>query len=123
MYRNIRLPLLILFFALSTGVSAEESDQFKKGKMKSKVCATCHGDTGISTEPVYPNLQGQHAQYLVLALKAYKAKQRTGGLADIMQQMAAPLSEQDMKDIAFYYSTVTSSSTNNTPNTPDTSNK
>jgi cytochrome c553 len=117
MYRNIRLSLLVLICALSTAVSAEQSDQFEKGKMKSKVCATCHGVTGISVEPVYPNLQGQHAQYLVLALKAYKAKQRTGGLADIMQQMAAPLTEQDMKDIAFYFSTVTSSST------PDTSNK
>jgi len=123
MYRNIHLPLLILICALSTTTNAEQSNQFEKGKLKSKVCATCHGVTGESSEPVYPNLQGQHAQYLVMALKAYKAKQRTGGLADIMQQMAAPLTEQDMKDIAFYYSTVTSSSAPSTPSTPNTSNK
>ena len=73
------------------------------GKAKSAVCAACHGANGISQIPTYPNLAGQKAGYTVLALNAYKNKQRTGGQAVVMQGQAAALSEQDMADLAAYY--------------------
>lgn len=76
------------------------------GKSKAAVCAACHGQNGLAQIPTYPNLAGQNEQYLVLALKAYKNKQRTGGQAAIMQGQAANLSDQDIADLAAYFSSL-----------------
>jgi cytochrome c553 len=74
------------------------------GKAKSAACAACHGAAGKAAIPNYPNLAGQNKAYLVSALKAYKNKERTGGMAAIMQGMAAALSDQDIENLAEYYS-------------------
>lgn len=73
------------------------------GKAKSGVCAACHGSAGISAAPIYPNLAGQKEMYLVSALKAYKAGQRTGGMAAVMTPQATTLSDEDINDLAAYY--------------------
>ncbi|MGF1789798.1 c-type cytochrome [Photobacterium profundum] len=98
----------ILLF--SNALFAEESNQFEIGKQKAKVCMTCHGVDGIATIDPYPNLRGQRASYLISALKDYKSRERTSGLAILMQQQADALTDQDMKDIAHYYSTLGSES-------------
>ena len=54
--------------------------------------------------PSYPNLKGQNEQYLISALKAYKNKERTGGMAMVMQPQAALLSDTDIANVAAYYS-------------------
>lgn len=56
--------------------------------------------------PVYPNLAGQNAEYLVSALKAYRDKQRQGGMAAIMQMQASNLSDEDIANLAAYYSSL-----------------
>ncbi|MEI6898164.1 MAG: cytochrome c [Psychromonas sp.] len=76
------------------------------GKAKSMICASCHGAEGISIAPIYPNLNGQKAPYLIGALKAYKAGQRKGGMAMIMIPQAKALSDTDMADLAAYYSSM-----------------
>jgi len=76
------------------------------GKAKSAVCAACHGANGKSAIPTYPNLAGQNAPYLVSALKAYKSKQRNGGMAAVMQGQSAALSDADMENLAAYYSSL-----------------
>tara|TARA_R110001592_G_scaffold66617_2_gene204576 strand:- start:18596 stop:18907 length:312 start_codon:yes stop_codon:yes gene_type:complete len=76
------------------------------GKAKSAVCAACHGAAGIAAVPSYPNLAGQNKAYLVSSLKAYKNKERSGGMAAIMQGQAAALSDQDIENLAEYYSTL-----------------
>lgn len=73
------------------------------GKAKSAVCAACHGANGMAAIPTYPNLAGQNEAYLLSSLKAYKAKQRNGGLAAVMQAQAAGLSDADMANLAAYY--------------------
>jgi cytochrome c553 len=70
------------------------------GKAKSATCVACHGAAGISTIPMYPNLAGQHAQYIVKQLKAFKDGTRKD---PSMSPMAKPLSDKDMEDIAAYY--------------------
>ncbi|ELE7134342.1 cytochrome c [Vibrio harveyi] len=87
-------------FASDTNTDA----QFEVGKEKAKVCMTCHGTDGISTIDAYPNLRGQKKSYLISSLKDYKARERTSGLAVLMQQQADTLSDQDIEDIAHYYS-------------------
>ncbi len=70
------------------------------GKAKSVVCAACHGADGNSAIGEYPKLAGQHANYLVTTLKAYRDGSRVNA---IMQGMAAPLSDEDIADLAAYY--------------------
>jgi cytochrome c553 len=63
------------------------------------VCAACHGADGNSGTPANPKLSQQHPEYLVKQLTEYKSGKRKNA---IMQGMAATLSEQDMKNIAFW---------------------
>jgi cytochrome c553 len=70
------------------------------GKAKSVVCAACHGADGNSTNALWPNLAGQHAAYLVKQMKAFKSGERKD---PVMSPMAAPLSEQDMENLAAFY--------------------
>jgi cytochrome c553 len=70
------------------------------GKQKSTSCATCHNADGNSTNGEWPKLAGQYPVYLVKQLNNFKAGERVNA---IMNGMAAPLSEQDMEDLAAYY--------------------
>jgi cytochrome c553 len=75
------------------------------GKQKNFQCQGCHGIPGWKTAfpEVYPvpKLGGQHAAYLVNALKQYKSGERDH---TTMRSIAATLSEKDMEDLAAYYS-------------------
>jgi len=71
------------------------------GKEKIAVCTACHGEAGISPAPNWPNLAGQHKDYLVHTIKQY----RDGGRKDpVMSGQAVNLTDQDIKDIAAFYS-------------------
>lgn len=71
-----------------------------KGKEKSATCAACHGADGNSGNPLWPKLAGQHASYIEKQLMDFHDKKRNN---PTMSPMAAPLSPQDMKDLAAYY--------------------
>jgi cytochrome c553 len=73
------------------------------GKAKAAVCAGCHGANGVSNNPMYPNIAGQHEQYLVKAMQAYKAGDRGD---PTMKAMAAPLSNRDIANLAAYFSSL-----------------
>jgi cytochrome c553 len=66
-----------------------------------QTCIACHGNDGIGIMPEYPNLAGQHADYLEHSLKAYRAGQRKNA---VMGGMAAALTDKDIKELAAYYS-------------------
>ena len=70
------------------------------GKTKAVTCAACHGADGVSVNPLWPNLAGQGASYLVAQLKAFKEGTRENPL---MTSQAMMLSEQDMADLAVYF--------------------
>ncbi|ELN6931798.1 cytochrome c [Vibrio navarrensis] len=76
------------------------------GQAKSAICAACHGADGIAVISGYPNLKGQNEQYIVSSIKAYKNKERTGGLAVVMQAQAAMLSDADIANVAAYYASL-----------------
>jgi cytochrome c553 len=67
----------------------------------SQTCVACHGNDGVGIMPEYPNLAGQHEDYLANSLRAYKTGVRKN---PIMAGMAAPLTEQDIRELAKYYS-------------------
>lgn len=81
------------------------------GKQKSSMCAGCHGIDMYRTAfpEVYsvPKLGGQHAAYIAKALQAYKNGERTH---PSMRAIASSLNEQDMADLAAYYSAATAES-------------
>lgn len=67
----------------------------------SQTCVACHGIDGIGILPEYPNLAGQHADYIAVALKAYRSGQRKNA---VMGGMAAALTDADIRELAKYYS-------------------
>lgn len=75
---------------------------------KAATCLACHGANGNSSNPQWPNLAGQSAAYIATQLGHFHDKRRTGkaddATAQLMPPMAAPLSPQDIEDIAAYYS-------------------
>ena len=60
-------------------------------------CQACHGPDGNSTDPQYPRLAGQYADYLARALEDYKSGARNN---PIMAGFAAGLSEQEIEDLS-----------------------
>ncbi len=97
MHRRYCFPLL-LCLAVPFGVWAGGDPQ--AGKEKSIACLSCHGPDGVSPSPAFPHLAGQYRDYLVQALVDYQSGKRRNA---IMQSFAAPLSRQDMEDLAAYY--------------------
>ena len=74
-------------------------------KSKNSICIGCHGIPGYRTSfpEVYPvpKLGGQYAAYIVRALQAYRDGERSH---PTMRAVAASLTDQDMADLAAYYS-------------------
>lgn len=95
--------LLLAGFAgasLLLSASAGAAGDAAAGKAKSAICGACHGATGISVNPMWPHLAGQQAAYLVKQLKDFKSGARKD---PVMAPMAAPLSVQDMENLAAYF--------------------
>jgi cytochrome c553 len=67
----------------------------------SQTCVACHGNDGIGILPEYPNLSGQHADYIENSLESYRAGQRKN---PVMGGMAGALTDQDIRELAAYYS-------------------
>lgn len=76
----------------------------QRGLAKSETCVACHGTDGNSVIPDYPKIAGQHASYIIESLHEYR--EGPGGERDnpIMYGMVAGLSDQDIIDLAAYYS-------------------
>lgn len=97
-----KLTALCLALLALSGPAAAEGDP-EAGAAKAVTCLGCHGVEGYrNAYPSYhvPKLGGQHAVYLVAALKAYKNGQREHAT---MQAQASQLSEQDMQDLAAFF--------------------
>ncbi|MFK7857574.1 MAG: cytochrome c [Granulosicoccus sp.] len=103
-YRVVRVGLLAASLALMGGASgAMAAGDAAAGGGKAHTCLGCHGVKHyVNTYPSYhvPRIAGQHAEYLVAALQAYRAKTRSH---PTMQANAALLSDQDIEDIAAWF--------------------
>ena len=71
------------------------------GQVKTATCMGCHGFAGNSTIPTFPKLAGQGEVYLIKQLQHFKSGERKNAM---MNGVAGMLSEQDIFDIAAYYS-------------------
>ncbi len=81
-------------------VSAVKAADAGAGKSVAAACTACHGNVGMSVNPEWPNLAGQHSNYLYNSLEAFKSGTRKN---DMMSPMAAGLSDADMRNVAAYF--------------------
>lgn len=89
----------ICLFILCSSVVAGDVEQ---GRLKAQACLGCHGiPSYTNVYPSYrvPKLSGQHADYIVAALKAYQSGERSH---PTMRANASTLNATDMQDIAAY---------------------
>ena len=96
---------LTLLLALAGMFSIAHAQDAQRGSTKVQMCIGCHGIVGYQADfpQVYkvPKIAGQDAKYLASALTAYRAGDRK---FPTMRSVAAALSDQDIADIAAYYS-------------------
>ena len=101
--KKLFIVAVVSTFLLVAGYSFAGGDA-AAGKQKSAACAACHGADGNSAAPDFPRIAGQQPDYIVKALSDYKSGVRKD---PIMGAMAANLSQQDMEDLAAYFSSQT----------------
>ena len=110
--RTIIASLLAAALVFGFGTASAKGNA-AAGKTKAAACEACHGTDGNGIAPNYPALAGQYQDYLEQALHEYQSgqgnhpaigvHQRTNA---IMNGMAAPLSDQDIEDLAAYFSSL-----------------
>ena len=92
-----------VLLVLGSQATAQTAGDPAAGHLRAGLCAGCHGIPGYrNAYPTYsvPKLGGQHAGYIVTALKAYQTRQRSH---PTMQAIAANLSDKDMADLGAYF--------------------
>ena len=103
-----KLIFLIIFIFYPNSFAEELSKEMQNGKLKVQtVCVTCHGmngqATGAGNSVIIPNITAQEKNYMVARLKAYKAGEIKHPQMSVVAQM---LSEQDINDVAEWYSKI-----------------
>ena len=92
--------LWVVVFLACLGTRPLLAADVAAGEQKSANCAGCHGPKGKSNSDQWPNLAAQQASYLVKQLSAFKTGARNN---PVMQAMAANLTDEDMTNLAAYY--------------------
>ena len=96
------VSLAVLSFGTAVCIGASAADVEAGKKKVQEICAACHGIDGATpTAPDYPKLAGQYPDYLAKALRDYNAGRRKN---PIMGAMATPLTDQDIENVAQYFS-------------------
>ena len=93
---------IALYYALVKPARAQTpspGDQ-TRGKVAATACTGCHGDIGVSGSPTNPSLAGQDAQYLAVAMQAYKDGSR---IDETMKSLVASLDNDAIRNIAAFY--------------------
>ena len=88
---------------LLAGGDPSDAGDVKAGRAKAMMCQACHGLDGLAKTPDAPNIAGQTEPYLVTQLQAFKTGLRKN---DAMSVVIPPLSDQDLEDLAAYYSAI-----------------
>ncbi len=107
MLKNIRKTIVsaaALVAASLLSIQAVSAADAINGEKLSQTCLGCHGAPGLrnpGTVYAIPMIGGQHSEYIVSALKAYKDKTRSH---KTMQAQASNLSDENMADIAAFFS-------------------
>jgi len=105
--------LVTLLLTLGISGLAHAAGDAAAGQGKAAVCGACHGPDGNSPAPDFPKLAGQGERYLLKQMQDIKAGTAPGAAAGVgrnvlpMTGMLDSLSDQDLADIAAYFSSQT----------------
>ncbi len=106
----IRTTAMAILLATSFVANASQEAKAKADPAKGKViaetvCVACHGADGNSAASANPHLAGQVEEYIYKQLKNFKAVDGKPAVRNnpIMGGMAAPLSDEDMKNVAAWF--------------------
>jgi cytochrome c553 len=90
------------FYALGLmSMQASAAPDAALGKVRAQACFACHGENGIAIGPTIPILAAQPPLALFYQLVQFREDMRKGGE---MEKLAKPLSDDDIRDIAAYFS-------------------
>lgn len=91
----------VLLAGLTVASSAQSASIYAGKARAAAVCSQCHGVRTTSSDAPFPPLAGRDQDYLEMALKQYRDKTR---VSDIMNNIAGSLTDNDINNIASYYS-------------------
>ena len=94
------LPTILSLIALTAPAQAADREA---GREKAKQCRTCHGLDGIARIPIAPHLAGESQVYIETQLKAFRLGKREH---EMMTVVAEGLSDEDISDLAKWYSSI-----------------
>ncbi|MEO8767573.1 MAG: c-type cytochrome [Nitrosospira sp.] len=86
---------------------AEQGEKiYRGGNLETSVpaCAGCHSPNGIGIPPSYPRLSGQHSEYVVAQLRAFRTEQRASDPNNVMRMIATRMSEKEMQAVSEFIS-------------------
>lgn len=93
--------LVAIGLVIGTMQTASAAGDVAAGQTKaSTVCLACHGLDGTGLSPEWPSIAGQHADYIIKQVKAFRAGERTNAL---MSPIALTLTDKEIEDTAAYY--------------------
>lgn len=108
--RRVFAPLVLGAMAATAALTAHADDPAQgdpeAGRYIAQTCLGCHGIPGYTNVyPTYhvPKLGGQHEEYLIIALEAYREGRRE---SPVMKAQAASLSDREIRDIAAFFSNI-----------------
>lgn len=92
-----------LSLCLLTNIAVAKGDP-EAGKQKSGVCVACHNADGNSTAPAWPKIAGQHEAYLIKQIQEIRKGDKGKRSNPAMYAVVANLTDQDIEDLAAYFS-------------------
>ncbi len=99
-----RLPTVLLAgLALAYFTTPATAADAAAGRAKAKKCQMCHGIDGIAKIPIAPHIAGESQIYLETQLKNFRSGKR---VHEIMSVIAKDLSDEDIADLAAWYSSI-----------------
>lgn len=105
-------PIAAISVLLALFIPRAEAADIEAGKKKAAMCMGCHGQEGVSNNPMYPSLAGQTATYLENQLKAFQSGSRNNPM---MKGMAAGLDKNDIENLAAYFASLPAPSAGGNP--------
>ena len=103
--QQVMLLFITVFGLASTTIADSHTQQLlEMGKQLSLACQSCHGfgNNGKNATPYVPKITGQHKEYTIAQLKAYRNGTRKGGMAAHMKIAASIFEEEQYEAIALY---------------------
>lgn len=88
-------------------VLAEQGERiYRGGNLESSVpaCSSCHSPNGVGIPPNYPRLAGQHSEYVLAQLRAFRTEERTRDPNNVMHMIASRMSEKEMRAVSEFIS-------------------